>query len=51
MNSNKDFSIMQIKKRTKARAQVSVFTTFGPNSQWMKANQRLTQQISFMSKL
>ena len=51
MNSNKDFSIMQIKKRTKARAQVSVFTTFGPNSQWMKANQSLTQQISFMSKL
>ena len=41
----------KIKKRTRARAQVSVFTTFGPNSQWMKANQRLTQQISFMSKL
>ena len=48
MNSNKDFSIMHIKKRTRARAQVSVFTT---NSQWMKANQRLTKQISFMSKL
>ena len=47
----KIFQSCKIKKRTRARAEVSVFTTFGPNSQWMKANQRLTQQISFISKL